>query len=223
MTLHDDFFRERRGIDEWRKNSKATQHREDNSTNKERPRTAPWSRQSGERRNWCVVRVQQAVHLCVWVSPHIPVEKVERVFNECSQQHVLEGQGREVVVEEENTRDGKVWQSVHSPASQQEGACEGQLEELACGDSGRDMGVRGNALAECVPHTKADPQVCHSAVSVASGGGRAEGVGGADRQPGPRTRGWGYQPGSPGTAWMGVESVSTPSPCLEQDACHSLH
>ena len=82
-------------------------------------------------------RVQQSV--CVVESTYaqcVPVEEVECVLNDCSQHHVLEGQGRQVVVEEEDSGDGKVRQGVHSPASQQEGARKGQLEELACRDSG---------------------------------------------------------------------------------------
>lgn len=80
--------------------------------------------------------------VCEWWSLHahecVPVEEVECVLDECSQQHVLEGQGWQVVVKEEDAGNGKVWQGVHGPASQQEGSRKGQLEELACRDSGTD-------------------------------------------------------------------------------------
>ena len=72
----------------------------------------------------------------MWWSVHahecVPVEEVECVLDECSQHHVLEGEGWQVVVKEEDAGNGEVRQGVHSPASEQEGARKGQLEELAC-------------------------------------------------------------------------------------------
>ena len=47
------------------------------------------------------LRVQQS--LDCWSACAAPVKEVECVFEECGQQHVLEGQGREVVVQEQNT------------------------------------------------------------------------------------------------------------------------
>lgn len=80
----------------------------------------------------------QSVNSCAWLSlQQLPVKKVECVLDECGQEHVLEGQCREVVVEEQYARDDEVRQGVHSPTSQQEGACKGELEELDCRDRRR--------------------------------------------------------------------------------------
>ena len=68
------------------------------------------------------------------------MKTVECVLDECGQEHVLERQCREVVVEEQHARDDEVRQCVHSPTSQQEGACKRQLEEFDCRDRrGGDM------------------------------------------------------------------------------------